>query len=141
VEPLDFYGTTEALILAAGRPGQAGLDILEDLVVVEVVDQRDRPVPPGVPGHKLLLTSLVSRVQPLLRYELTDSVTLARGPNPLGLPYARIAAVDGRSDDVVTLPATGGGRVAVHPSGCGRRSPSCSRSASTRWSTTRPGSW
>lgn len=115
VEPLNFYGTTEALIVAAGRPGQAGMDILEDLVVVEVVDQRDRPVPPGVPGHKVLVTSLVSRVQPLLRYELTDSVTLAGGPNPLGLPYARIAAVDGRSDDVVTLPAAGGGRVAVHP--------------------------
>src|SRR5215207_5560538 len=113
VEPLNFYGTTEALILAAGRPGQAGMDILEDLVVV--VDQRDRPVPPGVPGHKVLVTSLVSRVQPLLRYELTESVTLAGGPNPLGLPYARIAAVDGRSDDVVTLPAPGGGRVAVHP--------------------------
>jgi phenylacetate-CoA ligase len=42
-------------------------------------------------------------------------VTVAEGPNPLGLPYARIAAVDGRSDDIVTLPAPGGGRVAVHP--------------------------
>jgi phenylacetate-coenzyme A ligase PaaK-like adenylate-forming protein len=91
------------------------MDVMEDLVVVEVVDERDRPVPPGVPGHKVLLTSLVSRVQPLLRYELTDSATLAGGPNPLGLPYARIAAVDGRSDDVVTLPAARGGQVAVHP--------------------------
>jgi phenylacetate-CoA ligase len=115
VAPLDFYGTTEALIPAASRQGQAGMDILEDLVVLEVVDEGNRPVPPGVPGHKVLLTSLVSRVQPLIRYELTDSVTLAHGPNPLGLPYERIASVDGRSDDVVTLPAAGGGRVAVHP--------------------------
>jgi phenylacetate-CoA ligase len=115
VTPLDFYGTTEALIPAAGRPGQVGMDILEDLVVLEVTDEHDRPVPPGVPGHKVLLTNLVNRVQPLLRYELSDSVTLAGGPNPLGLPYARIAAVDGRSDDVITLPAAGGGRVAVLP--------------------------
>jgi phenylacetate-CoA ligase len=115
LDPIDFYGTTEALVVAAGRQGQAGMDVLEDLVVVEVVDQRGRPVPPGGPGHKVLLTSLVNRVQPLLRYELTDSVTMAEGPNPLGLPYARIAAVDGRSDDIVTLPAPGGGRVAVHP--------------------------
>jgi phenylacetate-coenzyme A ligase PaaK-like adenylate-forming protein len=115
LEPLDFYGTTEALILAAGRPGQAGMDVLEDLVIVEVVDEHDRPVAPGVPGHKVLLTNLVGRVQPLLRYELTDSVTLAGGPNPLGLPYSRLAAVDGRSDDVVTLPGAGGGTVAVHP--------------------------
>jgi phenylacetate-CoA ligase len=115
LEPLDFYGTTEALVPAAGRQGQAGMDILEDLVVLEVVDEHDRPVPPGVPGRKVLLTNLVNKVQPLLRYELTDSVTLAGGPNPLGLPYARIAAVDGRSDDVITLPAAGGGEVAVHP--------------------------
>ena len=44
-----------------------------------------------------------------------DSVTLVDGPNPLGLPYARIASGGGRSDDTVTLPAAGGGRVAVHP--------------------------
>jgi len=115
VTPIDFYGTTEALIPAAGRQGQTGMDILEDLVVLEVVDEHNQPVPPGVPGHKVLLTNLVNRAQPLVRYELTDSVTLAGRPNPLGLPYARIASVDGRSDDVVSLPAAGGGRVAVHP--------------------------
>jgi phenylacetate-coenzyme A ligase PaaK-like adenylate-forming protein len=45
--PIDFYGTTEALIPALGRQGQTGMDILEDLVVVEVVDElttRCRPV-------------------------------------------------------------------------------------------------
>ena len=52
VQPLDFYGTTEALVPAAGRQGQAGMDILEDLVVLEVVDERNRPVPPGVPGTR-----------------------------------------------------------------------------------------
>jgi phenylacetate-CoA ligase len=115
VEPLDFYGTTEAAVPAASRQGQVGMDILEDLVVLEVVDRHHRPVPPGTPGHKVLLTNLVNHAQPLIRYELSDSVTLAGGPNPLGLPYARIAAIDGRSDDIITLPAAGGGRVAVHP--------------------------
>jgi phenylacetate-CoA ligase len=115
LEPLDFYGTTEAAVPAASRPGQVGMDILEDLVVLEVVDQHNRPVPPGVPGHKVLLTNLVNHAQPLIRYELTDSVTLAGGPNPLGLPYARIAAIDGRSDDIISFPAAGSGHVAVHP--------------------------
>jgi phenylacetate-CoA ligase len=115
LEPLDFYGTTEAAVPAASRPGQVGMDILEDLVVLEVVDQHYRPVPPGIPGHKVLLTNLVNHAQPLIRYELTDSVILAEEPNPLGLPYARIAAIDGRSDDIITLPATSGGQVAVHP--------------------------
>jgi phenylacetate-coenzyme A ligase PaaK-like adenylate-forming protein len=79
-----------------------------------VVDKHDRPVPPGTPGHKMLLTNLVNHAQPLIRYELSDSVILAGGPNPLGLPYARIAAIDGRSDDIITLPAPRG-LVAVYP--------------------------
>ena len=115
LEPLDFHGTTEAAVPAASRPGQVGMDILEDLVVLEVVDQHHRPVPPGIPGHKVLLTNLVNHAQPLIRYELTDSLILAEEPNPLGLPYARIAAIDGHSDDIITLPAAGGGQVAVHP--------------------------
>jgi phenylacetate-coenzyme A ligase PaaK-like adenylate-forming protein len=32
-----------------------------------------------------------------------------------GRPYDRIARIDGRSDDVLRLPALGGGDVAVHP--------------------------
>jgi phenylacetate-CoA ligase len=115
LEPLDFYGTTEAAVVAAARQGQAGMDVLEDLVVVEVVDEHGRPVPPGVPGRKALLTNLVNHTQPLLRYELTDSVMVAAGPNPLGLPYARLAAVDGRNDDVITLPGAGGRPVTVYP--------------------------
>jgi phenylacetate-CoA ligase len=115
VHPCDVYGTTEAAVPAAGRQHQIGMDILEDLVIVESVDTHNHPVPPGTPGHKLLLTNLVNHVQPLIRYELSDSVTIADGPNPLGLPYARIAAVDGRSDDIITLEAAAGGRVAVHP--------------------------
>jgi phenylacetate-coenzyme A ligase PaaK-like adenylate-forming protein len=115
VEPCDVYGTTEAAVPAASRQGQLGMDILEDLVIVEVVDQHNHPVPPGTPGHKLLLTNLVNHTQPLIRYELSDSVTLAAGPNPLGLPYARIAAVDGRSDDIITLTTPDGRPVAVHP--------------------------
>jgi phenylacetate-CoA ligase len=115
LDPIDFYGTTEAAVVAAGRQHQTGMDILEDLAVVEVVDEHNQPVLPGTPGRKVLLTNLVNHTQPLIRYELTDSVTLAPGPNPLGLPYARIAAVDGRSDDIITLETPGGGQVPVHP--------------------------
>jgi phenylacetate-coenzyme A ligase PaaK-like adenylate-forming protein len=46
-------------------------------------------------------------VQPLIRYELTDSVTLA-APD-------LIASIDGRSDDILLLPGAHGGQVAVHP--------------------------
>jgi phenylacetate-coenzyme A ligase PaaK-like adenylate-forming protein len=57
---------------------------------------------------------------PLIRYEIGDVVTRAGGPSPAGRPYARLAAVQGRSGDVLRLIARDGGRVAVHPFRLGR---------------------
>jgi phenylacetate-coenzyme A ligase PaaK-like adenylate-forming protein len=73
-------------------------------------------VPPGTLGSKVLLTNLVQRTLPLIRYELSDAVRLEAGPDPSGRPYDRIARIDGRSDDALDLPAVdGGGNVTVHP--------------------------
>lgn len=115
IEPQQAYLATETPILASTCPERVGLHLWEDLVLVEVVDAAGRPVEPGVPGHKLLITNLVNRAQPLIRYELSDSVTLAAGPNPTGRPFRRLSAISGRSADTITLPASGGGTVAVHP--------------------------
>jgi phenylacetate-coenzyme A ligase PaaK-like adenylate-forming protein len=107
VRPVQIYATTEAPIVAASAPGQRELRVLADLIWIEVVDEHNRPVPAGTPGHKVLLTNLVNHAQPLIRYELTDSVTLA-APDV-------IASIDGRSDDILLLPGKDGGQVAVHP--------------------------
>jgi phenylacetate-CoA ligase len=115
VRPLQIYGTTEALMLASESRERVGLHISEDIVMLEVVDEDNRPVPPGIPGYKVLLTSLIGRTVPLIRYELADSVTLAAGPDPSGRPYRRIERIDGRDDDQLTLPARGGGEVVVLP--------------------------
>lgn len=115
IEPQQAYLATEAPVLASTCPEQVGLHLWEDLLLVEVVDAAGRPVEPGVPGHKLLVTNLVNRAQPLIRYELSDSVTLAAGPNPTGRPFRRLSAISGRSADTITLPASAGGTVAVHP--------------------------
>jgi phenylacetate-CoA ligase len=106
VRAAQVYATTEAPIVAASG-GDGGLHVPTELVWVEVVDRENRAVPIGTPGHKVLLTNLVNRAQPLIRYELTDSVTLA-APDV-------IASIDGRSDDILLLPARGGGEVSVHP--------------------------
>jgi phenylacetate-CoA ligase len=107
LRPVQIYATTEAPIVAASAPGQHELRVLSDLVWIEVVDEHNQPVPAGTPGHKVLLTNLVNRAQPLIRYELTDSVTLA-APD-------LIASIEGRSDDILLLPGKRSGRVAVHP--------------------------
>jgi len=113
--PVQGYFSTEVLVVAAGSLDHVGLHVGED-AIVEVVDEANRPVAPGTPGSKLLVTNLVQGTQPLIRYELSDAVTLEAGPDPSGRPYDRIARIDGRSDDVLRLPAgEGPGTVAVHP--------------------------
>jgi putative adenylate-forming enzyme len=115
VEVGQVYSSTETLYMASSVPPHRDLYVFDDLAVVEVVDEKNRPVPPGTPGYRVLVTNLVNRAQPLIRYEISDAVTLSDGPDSSRLAFARIAAVDGRSDDILRFPASGGGEVAVHP--------------------------
>jgi phenylacetate-CoA ligase len=114
-EPVEVYASTESLVMASEAPERVGLHVSDDLLVLEVVDECGRPVPPGVPGHKVLVTSLVNRALPLIRYEIADAVTLASGPDPTGRPYQRILRVDGRNDDILRFAGIGGGEAIVLP--------------------------
>jgi phenylacetate-coenzyme A ligase PaaK-like adenylate-forming protein len=111
---LNVYASTETNVIGAECPCAAGLHVPEDLLVVEVVDDRGRPVPPGVAGHKVLVTTLFNCTLPLIRYELSDLVTVAEGPCPCGRPHLRLASVEGRREDVMSLPARAGGEVSLH---------------------------
>jgi len=114
--PFDGYGATEAGgWLAAETSDHTGLYLYEDNLIVEVVDEQYRPVPPGVYGDKVLITVLTSRTQPLIRYELSDSVRLAADTDSGNLPFARIDGIQGRTEDLLRLPGVSGGEVAVHP--------------------------
>ena len=114
--PFNAYGATEAGAgLAAETSDHAGMYVYEDNVIFEVVDEQYRPVPPGTYGDKVLITTLFSRTQPLIRYELSDSVRLAAQPSSLHLPFVRIDGIQGRTEDILRLPAASGAEVAVHP--------------------------
>jgi len=108
VSPFNHYGLTEEPHVGADCDEHEGLHIFEDTSLVEVVDQENRPVPDGTPGAKYLLTNLYNYVQPLIRYEVGDVLT--RGPAlcSCGRPFALIAAIGGRSEDVLRLPAVYG---------------------------------
>jgi putative adenylate-forming enzyme len=111
---LNGYGTTEAGLIGTECEWNAGIHVAEDVLVFEVVDERDRPVPPGVAGHRVLVTTLFNRTLPLIRYALSDLVALAEGPCRCGRPHVRLATIEGRREDVLTLPARDGGQVSVH---------------------------
>ena len=109
------YAATESGSLAAECSHHRGMHLMEDLVIFEVVDQDNRPVPPGVYGDKLLITVLFNRTQPLIRYELSDSVRLATDPCPSGHPFALIDDIQGRLEEILSFPGVAGGVVNVHP--------------------------
>ena len=67
--------------------------------------------PPGVRSDKVYVTGLFNTTLPLIRFELTDQVTLLDRPCPCGSAHRLIADVQSRLDDVFTYP---GGQV-VHP--------------------------
>ena len=112
--PVQGYFSTEVGVIACDSLDRVGMHVCEE-AIVEVVDEANHPVPPGMLGSKVLVTNLVNRAQPLIRYELSDAIELEVGPDPSGRPFDRIARIDGRSDDVLHLPGAVGTVVTVHP--------------------------
>jgi phenylacetate-coenzyme A ligase PaaK-like adenylate-forming protein len=116
IEPMSGYAATEAPAIATSSPEHAELEIADDVVVIEIVDDDGKPVAPGRPGARVLLTNLINYAQPLIRYELTDSVVESPLPNPAGRPWRCLLSVDGRTADILYLRAPDGATVLVHPS-------------------------
>lgn len=110
VAPFDCLALTETGIAAVDCGAHAGLHVFEDLCILEVVDASNREVPFGTPGAKLLVTNLYNRTQPIIRFEVSDLVTMTDAPCPCGITFRRIVALDGRSDDLLQIGAT-----RIHP--------------------------
>lgn len=108
-----MYSASECLSMAFSCD-HGWLHVNSDWMILEPVDKDFRPTPPGEPSHTVLLTNLANRVQPLIRYDLGDSVLVRADPCPCGnlLPAIRVA---GRLDDVLHLRAADGHVVKILP--------------------------
>ena len=106
--PTDFYATTEGLWGSECEEGSVHL--FDDMCVVENVDEDGRRVPPGEVGSRLLVTNLFNRIQPLIRFEISDLVAVEPEPCPCGRSLMRLRSLEGRAEDVLQL-----GDVTVHP--------------------------
>jgi phenylacetate-coenzyme A ligase PaaK-like adenylate-forming protein len=108
------YATGECMALSTGCPEGHGMHLQADWAVLEVVDRLHRPVEPGQPGEKILLTNLYNTIQPFIRYEIADVVTMSPTPCPCGNPLPLIRKVEGRTDEVVWI-RVGDRDRSVHP--------------------------
>lgn len=107
------YGSTEAGTVAYGC-AEGWLHVNTDWTVLEPVDADYQLVSPGVQSHTVLISNLANRVQPILRYDLGDSILQRTDPCPCGDPLPAIQ-VQGRAADVLTFPTAHGERVAIAP--------------------------
>jgi len=115
VKSFNVYGATEAWVIGATCTNFKGMHAFEDLAIIEVVDENNRPVPYGTQGHKILITNLHNYTQPIIRYELSDMITMSTEVCPCGRPFRLIRDIEGRSDDILFLEGTGSKSVPVHP--------------------------
>ena len=111
----NMHGTTECGGIGAECDRHRGMHLQEDLVIVEVVDRHNRPVPVGESGEKLLVTVLASRTQPLIRYEVDDSLRLAPDQYPCGRAFSLIDEIQGRVHEILSFPGPAGEGINVHP--------------------------
>ena len=101
VKVINIYGTSEGGGTGVGCD-RGSTHISEDQLIVEPVDLAGRAVLPGERAARIYLTNLYNPVLPLIRFEITDEVTVRPGPCRCGSAHRRIADVQGRLDDVFT---------------------------------------
>ncbi len=113
VEVANGYGSSEMLMIAHDC-ARGVLHVHADWVILEPVDEDGRPVPPGERSASVLLTNLANRVQPIIRYDLGDAVTVRPEPCSCGSPLPAIDVV-GRTNDALWLQTAEGRWVELLP--------------------------
>lgn len=104
VAPLDVYVTSELGTLGWECPKTRGvLHLNDDMQIVEILDDRDRPVQEGETGQ-VVVTQLCCLAQPLLRYRLGDLAARLPGTCGCGRGLARLSPVQGRTRHVIRTP-------------------------------------
>lgn len=96
---INTYGASESLAL--GVDSESGMLLFDDLNVIEVEN------------GEMYLTSLYNFAQPLIRYKLSDSLTLAEPAK--GSPFTRATGLLGRSEDILWFEDSLGHRDFLHP--------------------------
>ncbi len=98
----DVYGTSETKEIT-WECHAGSRHVSSNVVHVEILDERDEPVAPGDEGE-IVVTLLVNRAMPLVRYRTGDRGTLRSLPCPCGRAGPVMGIVSGRETDTLELP-------------------------------------
>ncbi len=98
---VNFYGASESLALGVETDPEQGMILFDDMNVIEVCEDG------------MYLTSLYNFAQPLIRYRLSDSLTLQSADE--NCPFTRAVGLLGRNEDVLWFEDDSGNREFLHP--------------------------
>nr|WP_315897935.1 phenylacetate--CoA ligase family protein [Dokdonia sp. Hel_I_63] len=97
---INEYGASEVgLIAFQNKENQ--LEVDSELLFVEILDDKDKPVPHGVVG-RIVITSFYNKAHPFIRYDIGDMGSLS----PLStLKKPILENLQGRTSDMARLPS------------------------------------
>jgi phenylacetate-coenzyme A ligase PaaK-like adenylate-forming protein len=93
------WGSTEGGVMGISSGFEEGHLLCDDLLIIEAVDEMNQPVPADSECAKVLITNLNSDTIPLIRYEMTDQITVYSKPAACGSGFRAASFVNGRLDD------------------------------------------
>ena len=100
---INFYGASESLSLGVESSPKEGMLLFDDMNIIEIQD--------GV----MYLTCLYNFVQPLIRYRLSDQLTLQAPNADSRYPFTRAVGLLGRSEDILWFCDGNGKQEFLHP--------------------------
>lgn len=100
-EVYNHYGLEEVGVFGVECRLHQGFHVSEESHIVEVVDERGEPLPPGEIG-RVIVTQFYNDVMPFIRYDTGDSGFVFRESCPCGLPAKRIL-IEGRRGAFLTV--------------------------------------
>jgi phenylacetate-CoA ligase len=96
------YGGRDSGFISHECP-QGGMHIMADAMIVEIVDDQGRAIPPGTVGQ-IVVTDLYSHEVPFLRYVTGDLGSMARRRCACGRTLPLLESIEGRSNDSIVTP-------------------------------------
>lgn len=100
---INFYGASESLSLGVESDPQEGMLLFDDMNIIEIEN--------GV----MYLTCLYNFVQPLIRYRISDSLTLEAPAEKNRYPFTRAVGLLGRNEDILWFNDGNGKSEFLHP--------------------------
>lgn len=100
---INIYAASESLCLGVETGSTGGMLLFDDMNVIEVEQ------------GKMYLTCLYNFAQPLIRYEITDSLTIKEAPEGGRYPFQTAAGLLGRNEDILWFEDGAGHREFLHP--------------------------